>query len=385
MKSSFYKEKETRNKLVDFILNTGVLSMGKQCRNFEQNFTKKQQRKFAVLVNSGSSANLILIQSLFNLNLLNKGDKIGVSALTWSTNIMPIIQLGFVPVLLDCEKTSLNVSPEILAKRLKEIKCLFLTNALGFSDRIDEIKSLCERNKTILIEDNCESLGSKTAKKHLGNFGLASTFSFFVGHHLSTIEGGMICTDDEELFYMLTMVKAHGWDRHLPQKRKQELQKRHGVNDFFAKYTFYELAYNARPTEITGFIGNLQIKYWDEIVRKREKNFWRFQKITENNSDFIALKLEHMDLISNFAMPLICKNKKLYLKYRNKFSKAGVEIRPIIAGDISRQPFLKKYYKTNEKLPNAYFVHQNGFYFPNNPELTEKELNLLCNLLKKDE
>src|SRR3989338_10474023 len=212
VKSSFHNERETKKKLADFI------------------FAAKQRRKHAVYVNSGSSANLILIQSLLNLGRLKKGDRVGFSALTWATNIMTLIQLGLVPVAIDCEMKTLNVSPSKLKEKINDIDALFITNVLGFSDDIVSIARLCTKHGIPLYEDNCESLGSSVAGRLLGNFGEASTFSFYVGHHISTIEGGMVCTDDEDLYHMLVMVRAHGWDRNLPREAQDNLRKINGID-----------------------------------------------------------------------------------------------------------------------------------------------------------
>ncbi len=383
MKSSFYNEEVTRKKLADFVLKSELFSMGKQCAKFEKSFARKQRRRFAVFVSSGSAANLALLQSLLNLGRLKKGDRVGVSALTWATNVMPIIQLGMVPVALDCDLATLNVSPRILEKEIEKLSGLFLTNALGFCDDIAAIKKMTKKYGVLFIEDNCESLGSKFGGVLLGNFGLASTFSFFVGHHLSTIEGGMVCTDDERLWHMLIKVRTHGWDRNLPKKRQQQLRKKHKVEHFYAQYTFYDLSYNLRPTEIKGFLGNEQIKYWNLIVKAREGNFKKFQRAVSQNDDFLALDVGRMDLVSNFAMPVVCRSKKLANKYKQKFMEADVEIRPIIAGDITRQPFFRKYVKDERRCDNARLADENGFYFGNNPELTPEEIKLLIKLLRK--
>lgn len=383
IKSTFLKEQETKKRLCNFIIGAGMLSMDRECRKFEEKFARKQGRKYAVFVNSGSSANLVLIQSLLNLGLLKKGDKIGFSSLTWATNVMPLIQLGLEPVPIDCEIKTLNVSPKTLEKQIKNIKSLFLTNVLGFSDNIRGIRNLCRENNVLLLEDNCESLGSRAYGKLLGNFGLASTFSFFVGHHISTIEGGMICTDDKDLYNMLIIVRVHGWDRNLAQKDQKKLRQKYNIDSFYAKYTFYDLAYNARPMEINGFLGNIQIKYWDWIVKKRESNFKQFYKKILNNNDFIPFQLEHMDIISSMVMPVVCKNKSILNKYKRKFEDNNVEIRPIVAGNITQQLFYKKYSSLIRQCPNAEFLHENGFYFPNNPELNDNELKLLISLILK--
>jgi CDP-6-deoxy-D-xylo-4-hexulose-3-dehydrase len=385
MKSTFYNENETKQKLVDFIMRSETLSMGKETKRFEEAFAEKQGRNYAVMVNSGSSANLILLQALINLGKLKKGDKVGISALTWATNVMPIIQLGLVPVALDCELETLNISSRILKESIKDLDALFLTNVLGFSDDIPEIKKLCEAYDVVFIEDNCESLGSKIAGILLGNFGLASTFSFFVGHHLSTVEGGMVCTDDEELYHMLLMARAHGWDRHLPDHKVASLRDDHNIEDFFGKYTFYDLAYNVRPTDIQGFIGTTQLPYWDIIVKKREDNFNTIHEHIIKNSDLLPLTTDHMDIISNFAIPLIFKNKQKFNTYKDRFHKHHIEIRPIIAGDITKQPFYKKYSSdsSKENNKNSDYIHKNAFYFGNNPELTEEEIALIIKLIKK--
>lgn len=381
VKSSFYEEQKTKLSLTAFIKDADIFSMGKQCAKFEMDFARKQKRKFAVFVSSGSSANLVLMQALINIKLLKNGDPVGFSALTWATNVMPLIQLGLKPAAIDCELATLNVSLRTLKRCAPCPKAVFLTNVLGFSDDISAIMAWCAKNKVLLLEDNCESLGSKAYGKLLGNFSLASTFSFFVGHHLSTIEGGMICTDDEKLYHMLTMVRAHGWDRNLPPPAQKAIRVKHEVDEFFSKYTFYHLGYNARPTEISGFLGVSQLQYWGEIVKRRERNFKVFHKAVLKNPAFIPLDVTHMDTVSNFAMPVVAKSREIFDMYRERFEKAGVEIRPIIAGDITQHPFYAVHAASEPACKNASYIHRHGFYFPNNPELTEKEVSLLSSLL----
>ncbi len=381
IKQSFYKEQELKKELSDFILKTNKFSMGEYCHLFEKSFSEFQRRKYSVFVSSGSAANLILIQSLLNLGYLNKGDVVAVSSLTWATNIMPLIQLGLKPLLIDFNPKTLNISLNNLYDAYKKNKfnALFITNVLGFADKLNEIKQFCDNNNIILLEDNCESLGSEVNHKKTGNFGLASTFSFFVGHHLSTIEGGMVCTDDEELHDMLVMTRAHGWDRNLSIDKQNELRVKYNVNPFFAKYTFYDLAFNVRPTEINGFIGYKTIKYLPEIINKRFVNFMKLNNALKDNDDVLHYELNHMNIISNFAFPLIFKDKTLFIKYKELFEKNNIEIRPIIAGNMTKQPFFIKYCR-DDTLLNSRIV-DNGFYIPNNPSLNEDELNLLVKLV----
>lgn len=221
IKSTFFNEAETNKKICKFIMNAKQLSIGPECAKFEKNFAKYQGRKNCVFFNSGSSANLAIVQALMNLGRIRKGENAGFSALTWATNPMPLIQLGLEAIPMDVELDTLNVSSAKLLEVLKwhPIKLLFITNLLGFCDDIDTIREICDERGIILIEDNCESLGTVYKGKLLGNYGVASTFSFFVGHHMSTIEGGAVCTDDEELATMLKLVRAHGWDRNLPEAK----------------------------------------------------------------------------------------------------------------------------------------------------------------------
>ena len=387
MKSTFYKEEETKKKLCEFIMKAKKLSMGDKCQEFEKKFSEYQGRKYSVFFNTGSSANFALIHSLVNLGRM-KTNKNGFSALTWPTNVMPSLQHNLNPIPIDISFDHLNISSEKLIQSLKksDIDFLFITNLLGFCGDLDKIAEVCEKKGIILIEDNCESLGSELNKIKLGNFGMASTFSFFVGHHLSTIEGGMVCTDDEELYHMLQMVRAHGWDRNLPGEKQSKLRRENNITDFYSGYSFYVSAYNFRPTEIQGFIGVEQLKYIDEMNKIRNKNFIEFNGAAQSNPDFYKLDLRHMSFVSNFTYPLICKDSKLFEKYKNKFQENGIEIRPIVGGSIVEQPFFKSYLKNNSldfQCPNAKKIHEFGFYFPNNPELTEQEKEIISKLLKR--
>ncbi len=386
MKNTFLNEYETKRALAEFILRTDRLSMGSKCTEFESEFSKFQDRKFSILFNSGGSANLAILQALKNLGKIQNGDMVAFSALTWSTNTMPIIQMGLVPVPLDCDAATLNVMSTHLVERLEQVplKALFLTNVLGFTGDIDEIRKICIDRTIILIEDNCESLGTELPQGKAGNFGLGASFSFFVAHHMSTIEGGMVCTDDEYLAEMLTIVRANGWDRNLSSSQQYKWRKRFGIeSEFEAKYTFYDLGFNFRPTEITGFLGLCQLELLKENVFTRQSNYLRLEKIVMSNSDLLALNHKHINVLSTFAVPIVCKSAELRKEYLARFAGAGIEIRPMIAGNMQKQPFYKKYVKDNYDLPGTDFLHDCGFYCGNYPELTESDLETISSCLYK--
>ena len=380
MRFAFHEERKTRAALARFVLSAPRLSLGEQCAGFEREFAAFQGRRHAVLFNSGASSNLALLQALRNLRRLRPGDAVGFSALTWSTNVMPILQMGLVPVPVDCSPSTLNAMSQDLRERLRRVhlKAFFITNALGFAGDLDRIQELCRRRRVILLEDNCESLGTSLPQGLAGNFGFASTFSFYVGHHMSTIEGGMVCTDDPDLGEMLRIVRANGWDRDLPPEAARRWRRRCRVRDEFqARYAFYDLGFNLRPTEITGFLGRRQLRYLRSNILIRERNYLRIEKTLRSNPDFLPLERAHIRTLSSFCIPVLCRTPKLRRLYLGRFARSGVETRPIIAGNIQRQPFYGKYVRPRYTLPGTDKIQSCGFYFGNTPELTERELRTL--------
>jgi CDP-6-deoxy-D-xylo-4-hexulose-3-dehydrase len=384
MEHTFFDESKTKKKLINFISSANKLSMNKKVSEFEIKFSKIINHKYTTMVNSGSSANLTLIQSLRNLGLLKKNDNVAVSSITWSTTVMPLIQLNLNPIPVDINLKTFNCSSSNLLEVLKKhkLKAFFITNAMGFCDDINEIKKICKKRNIILIEDNCESLGSEYKNKKLGSFGLASTHSFFVGHHISSIEGGTISTSSKELSNMIKLVRAHGWTRNLDKITKKNYCKKFKIKKFYEPYTFYDLAYNVRPTDINGFLALNQIKFLKKIAKKRERNFYKMYNSYKKNNDFIAYEIKNMNVLSNFAFPIICKNKIVLNKYVKKFKKLNIEIRPFISGNIARQPFFKKYIKRKFNLPNADIIHDYCFYCPNHNDLSNKDIDRIISTMK---
>ena len=388
IKNTFINEKNARKDLAKFIINTKKLSMDEQCFLFEKSFAKKQKREDAILFNSGASANLAMLQALKNLDWLKNGDKVGFSAVTWSTNVMPILQMGLGAIPIDCEPSTLNSMSGHAISRLEKENCkvFFITNVLGFTGDLDKIESECKKRNIIVLEDNCESLGTELHKGKAGNFSLASSFSFFVAHHMSTIEGGMVCTDNHELAEMLRIVRANGWDKNLHPERQKHWRNKHGIeSDFHAKYTFYDLGFNMRPTEITGFLGLHQIKHLDKTIKVREKNFEKINEFIKENKDFIDLDWSHIKTLSAFAIPFVCKTPALRHKYIEIFKKAGIEIRPMIAGNMQKQPFYKKYIQKEFNLQGADILHHNAFYCGNCPDYTDKEIQIIIDCIKNQD
>jgi len=383
IKSTFYNEQKTKDALLQFIAQSDILSMGPKCYEAERMFSSVSETEYNVFFNSGSSANLGLVQSYLNLGMLRKGDAVAVSSLTWATNVMPLLQLGLHVIPVDVELSTINVSLSLLEKVVAkhDVKAFFITNALGFSDDLFAIADYCQQNGILFFEDNCESLGSRYKGKKFGTFGHASTSSFYVGHHLSTIEGGMVSTDDKALYVMLKMVRAHGWDRNLSLEEKQMVTN-YESDSFYDRFKFHTTGYNLRPNELNGILLLQQLQYVDEIIEKRQSNFRRYEQALKHNPHVCELDTSDISTISNFACPVIFKSVDKFDQYRKLFEENYIEIRPVISGNITEHPFFRNYSAEKWDLPNCSQIHLAGFYFPNNPELTEEEIHRIVTLLE---
>ena len=396
VKSAFSHEDETKRALADFIVDSEQLSMSEKCFTFEREFAKWQGRRDCVLYNSGSSANLALLQAIKNLaqdhwskfRLDGNNINVAYSACTFATNIMPIMQIGYNPVAVDVTPNMLNVTSDNLLDTIKTkgsgaIDMLFITNLLGFAGDLPVIRGICKEEGILLIEDNCESLGTELPSGKTGNYGIASTDSFFLAHQMSTIEGGAVCTDDALLAQMLRLVRAHGWDRNLEKCEQRSLRSHHGIDDFSAHYAFYASAFNTRPTEITGFLGIEQLKHLDENIRRRAENYKLVSEVYASNPDFIPIESRHLSKISAFAIPIICKSREIRGKYLKQFMDLDIETRPLLSGNMQKQPFYRKSGCKSYPAAGADFLGDCAFYCGNSPDYTTDELLTITKAMKR--
>jgi CDP-6-deoxy-D-xylo-4-hexulose-3-dehydrase len=355
------------------------LTKGDLTVEFEKKWSEWLGVKFSVFVNSGSSANLAAIYSL-SLSGRLKNKKIVVPAVSWVTTVTPAIQLGMTPIMCDCDKDNLGLDIEHLKKIVEEEdpSAIILVHVLGFPNHMNEIISICKERGILLIEDTCESIGSEYSGKKLGTFGDMSTFSFYYGHHMSTIEGGMISTDDEELYHILLSIRSHGWDRDLPAEKQKELRKKYGIGDFRSLYTFYYPGFNLRSTDLQAFLGLNQLSKLDEIVKNRNANYLKYAADIKNG--FWNIAPPEKSFISNFSFPIITeKIESLY----TELIKNDIECRPLICGSINEHPFwYERYEKSN--LPNAKMVHEYGLYIPNNHQMTDDEIKKIVEIVNKN-
>ena len=354
------------------------LTKGSVTKEFEIKWSKWIGCKYSVFVNSGSSANLLMIYALKFLKKL-KNKKVCVPALSWATDLSPILQLDLQPILIDCNLENLSVDLTHLEKTFKEENpsCLILVSVLGLSPYMSEIISLCKKYDVILLEDNCESQGTKFEGIKLGNFGLMSSFSTYFGHTMSTIEGGFVCTNDEEIYHTILQLRSHGWDRDLPEEKQMELQNKWGIDKFNSLYTFYIPGFNFRSTDLQAKIGLSQLERVDDMIETRYQNFLIYERNLSNKIWFP--KIVKNSYTSNFAIPLIFESMEKKFNVIKKFENI-IECRPLISGSMGIQPFYKQVFG-EIKLPNVSLVDSFGMYVPNHPKLTKKEIELICDIV----
>jgi len=352
------------------VLQSKQLTLGKKTVELENYFKKKFNLKYCSMVNSGSSANLLAFQTLINPfreKRLSKNDEVLVPALCWPTTFWPIVQSNLKPVFVDCDKNNLNLDIKDLEKKIsKKTKCLILVHVLGHCANMDQIMKIVKKNKLILIEDNCESLGSKYKKKYLGTFGNFSSTSFYSSHQIAAGEGGIISCKDPKDNQIINSLRSHGWFRE-DIKLQKSIYKKYFKKNLDSKFTFYNAGYNLRPTEVSAAIALSQIKKIEKIKKIRMNNYNKIKNMIKKDkilSKYLYL-IEKNKNISEcwLSFPIILNKKINKNKFLKNMSKYGVESRPIITGDFSQQPVFKKYIiKKSKFYKNSRFIHNHGFY-----------------------
>jgi CDP-6-deoxy-D-xylo-4-hexulose-3-dehydrase len=379
--SDSWNKKETQ--AINDVIKSNRYSMGPKVREFEINFAKKFGSKYAVCVNSGSSANLLAIAALFFFEKgLKKGDEIIVPSVGWSTTYSPLFYLGLNPIFIDIDKKTLNIDVSKVENAITpRTKAIFTVNLLGKSSDSNALLKLCNKYKINLIEDNCESMGAKLEDKFTGTFGLAGTFSFFFSHHITTIEGGMVLTNSKYFYDILKSIRAHGWMRELDNNSHLYDQK---VSDFKKLFWFILPGFNIRPTEFTGAIGTSQLRKFDNFIKIRRKNLCYFNKRISGSKFFYTQEYDPGH--SAFSFPLILKkpNKDLFNRIIKLLKKNNIECRPIASGDITKQPFIK-YFENPKGLKNknAAYIDNYGFMVGNHPTAIEDRIDFLFEILSE--
>jgi len=352
------------------------ITKGPLTREFEAEFAAYSGTKYSIMVNSGSSANLLMAYSLLEAGYL-RNKKVIVPAVSWITTLSPFVQMGFECFLCDSDSKDLGVDLNHLEALLKKEQpaLLILVHILGHPNQMDAIRRLCAEYGCLVIEDACEALGSEYKGIKTGALSLAGSFSFYYGHHISTIEGGAITTSDDKLYSVMLSIRSHGWSRDVPETDRQAWKKEFQIDDFREFYSFYYAGYNLRSTDLNAYLGRLQLRRLPEIATIRARNFELYRQALPE----FWCQTSEGGFVSSFSYGTYAKNR---LEVSKHLLAQGIECRPLVCGSMGRQPFwIKKYGVTH--LPVADKVHDFGLYLPNHANITPEDISYVAKHFRK--
>ena len=355
------------------------LTMGEKVLEFEARFAKYIGRKHAIMVNSGSSANLLMIEALCNPKTpralrLSAGDEVLVPAVTWSTTITPVIGARLIPVLVDADLKTLNMSVGAAANAISpRTKAIFLAHILGNSADMAPFIELAKKHDLILLEDSCEALGTEYGGKKTGTFGLGASYSFYFSHHITTIEGGMIVTDDDEYAELLRCLRAHGWTRHM--HTREALEKEHSHLD--PRFLFVNTGFNVRSTDVNAAIGLKQLEKLEGFNRARvEIARLTRQALEPFTEHFTWIEPTKSAYHTWFGFPFLLNLDESRADFMRHLAKWNIETRPIVAGNLAEQPFLKLFpHRLGGPLPAAQAIMRRGIYWGSHPQMNQAHVD----------
>lgn len=366
------------------VIDSGMFTMGAQVRRFEDDYAQYCGSRHCVMVNSGSSANLLMIAALFytkNSALkLKRGDEVIVPAVSWSTTYYPLYQYGLKIKFVDIDLETLNFDLDQLAAAVSpHTRAILAVNLLGNPNDFNRIREIIGDMQIILLEDNCESMGARFDGKHAGTFGVMGTCSSFFSHHISTMEGGLIVTDDDELHHILLSLRAHGWTRNLPKENHVCGIK--SDDPFEESFRFVLPGYNFRPLELEGALGVEQVKRLPFMIEERRKNGKLLQEALKNHSDVIIQK--EIGESSWFGFSLVIRPQSSLTRRRllKTLEDIGFECRPIVAGNFAKNEVVKYFdSEIHGALSNAKHIDQNGLFIGNNGRPMPEAIDALSTL-----
>mgnify|MGYP005986375073 FL=1 len=368
------------------VIDSDMFTMGKHVAQYEKNFADFFGSKYSVMVSSGSTANLLMIASLFftkNPALkLQRGDEIIVPVVSWSTTYFPLQQYGLKVKFVDIDRNTLNIDLEKLAAAITDkTKAILSVNLLGNPNDYAKMNEIIGERDIFILEDNCESMGATIEGKQAGTFGVMGTFSSFFSHHIATMEGGCIVTDDEELYHILLCIRAHGWTRNLPKFNQVSGEK--SDDPFEESFKFMLPGYNARPLEMSGALGIEQLKKLPAFIETRQKNARLFQDLFADHA-YIEIQQE-TGKSSWFGFSLVLKENAPYSRAElvKLLTENGIECRPIVTGNFLKNTQVLEYfdYEVSGTVEVAEYIDQHGLFVGNHQNDIEKEIKLLAKVL----
>lgn len=365
------------------VIDSKMFSMGPQVAAYERQFAEFFGSKYAIMVSSGSTANLLMVASLFYTKTpkLKRGDEVIVPAVSWSTTYYPFYQYGLKLVFVDIDPLTLNMDLKKLEAAITEnTKAICLVNILGNPNDFDEVNRIVANRDIIILEDNCESMGATFNGKQAGTFGLMGTYSSFYSHHIATMEGGAIVTEDEEIYHILLTLRAHGWTRNLPKNNLVTGTK--SDDPFEESFKFVLPGYNVRPLEMSGAIGQEQLKKLPKFIEIRRENAKYFQSLFSEHP-YLNIQRE-IGLSSWFGFAFTIKEnsnvtrKSIVKKLQDK----GIEVRPIVTGNFVNNEVIKYFdYSVPEKIVAAEHIDKNGFFVGNHQIDIKDKIKYLHDIL----
>lgn len=382
--SSTWDEKEYS--AIQRVIDSDMFTMGKEVAQYEKDFAKFFGSKYALMVSSGSTANLLMIASLFftkNESLkLKRGDEVIVPAVSWSTTYFPLQQYGLKVKFVDIDLDTLNMDLDKLEEAITDkTRAILAVNLLGNPNDFNRMNEIIADRNIFILEDNCESMGAAIDGKLAGTFGVMGTFSSFFSHHIATMEGGCIVTDDEEIYHILLCIRAHGWTRNLPKFNKVTGEKSDDV--FEESFKFVLPGYNVRPLEMSGALGIEQLKKLPSFIKTRRDNAKLFQSLFVDHP-FIEIQKETGNS-SWFGFSLMLKENAPYSRADlvKKFMENGIECRPIVTGNFLKNKEVLEFfdYEVSGSLDAAEYLDEHGLFVGNHQNDIEKEIRLLSKIL----
>ena len=378
--SSTWDHKELE--AIQQVIESDMYSMGEKVREYELDFAQYFGSRYAIMTSSGTAANLLMIAAMFytqdETRRVKRGDVVIVPAVSWSTTYFPLQQYGLKVKFVDVDRDTLNIDLEKLEEAITEkTKVILAVNLLGNPNDFDRINTIIADRNITLLEDNCESLGATYGGKYAGTFGLMGTFSSFFSHHIATMEGGCILTDDEEIYHILLSMRAHGWTRNLPKNNLVTGVK--SDDDFEESFRFVLPGYNVRPLEMSGAIGCEQIKKLPNLLAERRKNALYFTSLFQEHP-FIQLQKE-LGSSSWFGFSLVLLEDSPLTRFElvSLLKRHKIECRPIVTGNFLKNKEVLKYfnYEVHGKMVNATYIDKNGLFVGNHHLDINKQIDLL--------
>ena len=356
------------------------LTKGELTLQVEEAWANYIGTKYAVFNNSGSSANLLMVYAAMQCGRI-QNKKIAVPAVGWGTTVAPAIQFGLEPVMVRTDPSTYGMDLDHLEEicEIDRPDAVIFVQALGIPHHKERILALKEKYGFCLLEDACAALGAAYADgSKVGTIGDMSSFSFYFGHQLSTIEGGMVNTDDKELFDMLLLLRSHGWGKDLDAQTYNSLVEKYNVDDFYKPFTFFVAGFNLRATDLQAFIGLRQIEKVDWVVRRRNENHRRY---AQNLEGVVEFQNWGKDFPVSISFGALAKDTAQRTNIVNSLVENGVETRLYSAGNLGRHPFwVEKYGVFEDEMSDR--IHRTGFFLPNYPELTLEEVDTICDIVK---